>query len=367
MAQKGPYVEPNSRGIYEIRWSENRRSFRRSTGTKDFHEAQKILANFILLKDRDEAVTQRTAAVTVLEILGDPDNPAPNTYWTDHVLEKVVSQETAMLSAKKVLAYFGPMAVRDIMPEHVREFIGMRKAGKIGQRSIESTIERDLCVLRASINHAVRNRRLSANEVPYIEKLQGSPPKDRWLTHEEATKLLDAARMVWDKSKPLGHQEWVVTDQLPRIYKFIAIALGTGSRKTAILELTRSQVDLERRMIHLNPTGRRQTKKRRPAVPISDDLLPIMKQVVADAQGELLLPGGCIKTAFESAVARAGLKDVTPHTLRHTWATWAAQAGVPLTDIAAVLGDTYATVERNYLHHCPEHLRGAVNAVRWAA
>jgi integrase len=53
--------------------------------------------------------------------------------------------------------------------------------------------------------------------------------------------------------------------------------------------------------------------------------------------------------------------QVTPHTLRHTWATLAARAGFSMYQIAGVLGDTVSTVERNYLKHSPDHLRDAVN------
>jgi integrase len=62
-----------------------------------------------------------------------------------------------------------------------------------------------------------------------------------------------------------------------------------------------------------------------------------------------------------SSSRAAVMRKATPHTLRHTWATLAAQAGVPLWEIAGVLGDTLATVMKTYAHHCPDHLRGAVN------
>jgi len=348
---RGPYLDTSPDGYYEIRWTDAGRSRRRSTRTRDFQQAQKVLANFILLGEREALVANDDGPITVGECLA--------AYLQEHVDAKVAGKETANFAVAKLVQYFGPMAPRDILPSHVREFIAQRRKGRIGKPSGDATINRDLTVLTAALNHAVKAKRLTPSDMPTIEKLPPPPAKDRWLTHDEAARLFAAARLTWDWKKA----EWITPAKLPRVYKFIALALGTASRKTALLELRRDQVDLERRMIYLNPPGRRQTKKRRPPVPISDDLLPIMQSIVDEADTALLLGPGSIRTAFESAVKRAGLKGVTPHTLRHTWATWAAQGGVPLTDIAGVLGDTYATVERNYLHHCPEHLRGAVNSV----
>jgi integrase len=59
---------------------------------------------------------------------------------------------------------------------------------------------------------------------------------------------------------------------------------------------------------------------------------------------------------------RAGLKDVTPHTLRHTAATWKAQSRVPLWEAAGFLGMSRETLEKVYGHHDPDHLRAAAEA-----
>jgi len=60
---------------------------------------------------------------------------------------------------------------------------------------------------------------------------------------------------------------------------------------------------------------------------------------------------GSIKKAFRATAARAGFApgEVTPYTLRHTAATWMAQVGVPLWEIAGHLGhqDT-RMVEKHY-------------------
>jgi integrase len=52
---------------------------------------------------------------------------------------------------------------------------------------------------------------------------------------------------------------------------------------------------------------------------------------------------------------------VTPHVLRHTWASLAAMAGKPMQDIAAVMGDTIKTIEAHYLHLSPDHLRDVID------
>ena len=48
---------------------------------------------------------------------------------------------------------------------------------------------------------------------------------------------------------------------------------------------------------------------------------------------------------------------------RHTFATHLVQAGVPLVEVAQLLGGSLETVERNYLHLSPGHLKQAINAL----
>lgn len=56
-------------------------------------------------------------------------------------------------------------------------------------------------------------------------------------------------------------------------------------------------------------------------------------------------------------------EGITAHTMRHTLASWLAQADVQLMKIAAVLGDTVETVQRHYAHLLPKDLDQAINRV----
>jgi integrase len=52
-------------------------------------------------------------------------------------------------------------------------------------------------------------------------------------------------------------------------WRLLVLAVGTASREAALRELTWEQIDFRLGRIRRNPEGRRQTKKRRPTLPIA--------------------------------------------------------------------------------------------------
>src|SRR3546814_15416457 len=110
------------------------------------------------------------------------------------------------------------------------------------------------------------------------------------------------------------------------------LGLYTMARPSAILELTWDRVDFERRLIDLNPAGRKQTAKRRPVVKMNDELFEAMQEsytarpITHDVEhgGK---PVANITTAFQAARDRRGV-DVTPYMIRHSGADWAAEAEI---------------------------------------
>jgi integrase len=71
-----------------------------------------------------------------------------------------------------------------------------------------------------------------------------------------------------------------------------------------------------------------------------------------------------VRKGFAAAVKTAELdKPVTPHTLRHTAATWMMQNAADLWQAAGFLGMTVEMLERRYGHHHPDFQRDAAAAV----
>jgi lipopolysaccharide/colanic/teichoic acid biosynthesis glycosyltransferase len=98
---------------------------------------------------------------------------------------------------------------------------------------------------------------------------------------------------------------------------------------------------------------------------IEDDICWVRRGVVTSHFVEWHgAPVKSVKTGFRHAVELAGLwGKVTPHTLRHTAATWLMQAGVPIWQAAGYLGMSAQMIERTYGHHHPDYMRGAAAAI----
>lgn len=277
---------------------------------------------------------------------------ALDDYISEHIEadDSVVICNTRQRFARVYLnRAIGEMLVRDLDIPTCKAYIRRRRSGDVGTPAKPGTIRYEMGVLLAAINHAARWKRLLKNDIPIIERPSLPEPKTRWMSRDEWAALLKHAD--------------------GRLRDYLLIAYYTAARKDAVLTLTWSQIDLERNRISLNPEGRVQTKKRRPIIPIAPELHSVLKRLLAAREGadeasEFVLGMGSIRSAFERAVISAGLKGVTPHTIRHTRATHLLQDGVSVWAVAGLLGDRVEMVTQVYAHQCPDHLAEAITAPR---
>jgi len=68
-----------------------------------------------------------------------------------------------------------------------------------------------------------------------------------------------------------------------------------------------------------------------------------------------------IRTAFNNSCKRASIKNITFHTLRHTFATRLVLAGVDLATVSKLLGHSSIQMTMRYAHPTPEALKNAVS------
>lgn len=266
-----------------------------------------------------------------------------------HVAEPGFIRATAL----PILAWWESKTLADVKGNACREYVAWRTEAVSLQ-----TARHDLKTLRAAINHYhAEHGPLPA--VPVVSLPEKAPPRDRWLTRDEAARLLKAARR-----RP----------ETRHVARFILIALYTGTRSAAVLGLrwlpatTGGHVDLDRGVLYRRGAGQRETKKRQPPVRLPDRLLGHLRRWQrADArhgithvvhyQGSAC---GKMRRSWATVRAEAGLgQDVTPHVMRHTCCTWLMQAGVEIFEAAGFLGMSAATLEQVYGHHHPDYQRDA--------
>ncbi|MCP4305108.1 MAG: phage integrase family protein, partial [bacterium] len=120
--------------------------------------------------------------------------------------------------------------------------------------------------------------------------------------------------------------------------------------------LTTFQCDLANARINLMPEGAQRTKKRKPIVPMYPEIRPVVERLLSETDTEWLFgQRRSFYRPFVTLLKGTGL-EAHPHMLRHSRATHMLIDGEDIYKVARLLGDTVATIERNYGHTMPEYL-----------
>jgi integrase len=240
---------------------------------------------------------------------------------------------------------------------------GEKRVGEISVKSCKEYVKTkttaaataDLKVLKASVKYW-HGEYGPLEALPLFWTPKANPPRERWLTRSEAARLLWAAR------------------RYQHMRRMILLGLYTGSRPGVILGLRWSQVDLNSGVLtRMKPGAVQRGKKRAPKVKLG-------RRITAHLRRWKRLDGDQALVCYFTSIRHPGIREVddphgswkkivtdaklpgvTRHTLRHTRATWMAQAGVPLWEAAGFLGMTVKTLEAVYAHHSPDFQDRAAN------
>lgn len=314
-----------------IQWFEHGHSQRASTRTPDRAAAESILAAFRLVKG-----DVRPDELTIPQVLG--------WYWDSHA-KNLMRPDSAELSIRYLKPFFGATLAADLTLEMQEAYVADRRDAGAGDESIR----RDLSVLSAAMNRAVKYKRL-AHRPPALT-LTPAPPRERWLTRKEVAALLRQMR-----GKRQAH-----------VLLFTRLALYTGARTGAILDLTWDRVDFDAGLIDYRKPGRPQTKKRRTVAPMTRKVRRMLLHAKKHARGRHVVSwaGERIDRVAKACIAaadRAGVEDFSPHVLRHTFASWAVQRRVPIYMVGKALGQTVASTTERYAKLAPDDVLAAMEA-----
>ncbi len=220
-------------------------------------------------------------------------------------------------------------------------------------------VNRHLAALSHAFTVAVKEWQWS-DDNPVLKVSKPTEPRGRvrFLSDDERERLLAACRI--SKSADL--------------YPAVMLALSTGARQQEILGLRWPQIDLARKVATLHETKNGERR----VLPLAGPGLELLKERsrVQRLDTDLVFPGRArrsrpgeapkppapvdLRTPFETALKRAGIKDFRWHDLRHTTASYLAMNGASLAEIAEVLGHKTLAMVKRYAHLSEAHTASVV-------
>lgn len=155
-----------------------------------------------------------------------------------------------------------------------------------------------------------------------------------------------------------------------RDHAIFELIYAAGLRVGEVTELTTTSLDASRAVLRVVGKGNKTRM-----VPIGRPAIKALERWSA-VRGELAAPGSdrlfvgarggrldprTIRAALHRLTARAGVRDVAPHGLRHSAATHVLDGGADLRTVQELLGHSSLSTTQRYTHVTQEKLRAAFN------
>jgi integrase len=316
-------------------------------------------------------ITRAAAKARALEILSsalaggfDPKRKPPrklrealDAYLDWLGTERPKSVRDRRFHATALVASLGDVALDALAPLHLERFKRERREAKLAA----ATINRHL----ATLKHFARKAREwgwmredVASALRGVRLLREPPGRVRYLSPDEETALFGA---------------------LPAELRAVVIAADlTGMRRSEIVGLRWSHVDLAHRTITLTRTKSNKVRRIR----IRDVLATLLERMPRPDAAAYVFPlptlpaGGkrvlrpeddrrraYVTKAFARAAEEAKIADLHFHDLRHDFATRLRRGGTPIDEIATLLGHSSIHMATRYAHVEDPALRTAIDTM----
>jgi site-specific recombinase XerD len=230
-------------------------------------------------------------------------------------------------------------------------------------------VNRKLVALAAFGNWAAQTGILPANPALNIKSVGTVPQAPKWLDKKQRNALVQTLKDNLQKARMRYPRLWVLR---LRDAVTVILLLNTGLRVSELCALRLNDTLLTDRKATLTVRSGKGGKQR--VVPINKDARQMLEQwfsvcpqVPADSlfvgqRGEKL-QARSVQSAVIRLAELAGLKDVTPHTLRHTFAKSLLDGGVTLEKVAMLLGHESLDTSRLYVTPGERDLEQAVDVL----
>ena len=232
-------------------------------------------------------------------------------------------------------------------PDHLRSY----QAYLLRERKLcPGSVENHVAALRFFFVRTLRRHEFR-EYLPYPKTSRKLP---NILSREEVTGLINAGSSLFERT-------------------LLMVLYGTGMRRAEIARLKIADIDSQRMILHVvNGKGGKDRD-----LPLSPALLETLRAYwgwlkprtylfPSRMHGDIEQPitDKTVWQACTRAARKAGIrKPVSPHLVRHSWATHLLEAGTDLRTIQLLLGHEDLEVTARYLHLSAQHLHQVANPI----
>ena len=298
MADRGLYKRG---GIWYIRFADQEGNLQREST----HTGNKNAAKQLLAIRKAEVLQRKYNPIKRREKRTFQDYSDEFLRWAK-VNTKKKSFERYRTSVRQLLLHFKEKKMDELKRKDIESFKEKRK-----EEVSAASINRDLACLKKLYNNAIADEVVDSNPVAKINFMKEPIRSPHFLSEEQAAKLIRACDNIALKT-------------------FVIIGLNTGMRLNEILSLKWEQINFIDKIITLHNTKNSQED----SIPLTADVLRQLESIPRISEYVVVKEDGTRYVNFmkqwKKLIEKAKIGKVTPHVLRHTWATALVRAGVDL-------------------------------------
>lgn len=232
--------------------------------------------------------------------------------------------------------------VKDITSDHIKEFLKLR-----GDSESTSTVAHNLTVIKNFHKYLIKENIVKEDVSLFISRPKLQKRLPRALTVEEVDLLLDITL-----NSPFDYRNKAMLE----------LMYGAGLRVSELVSLTLNQIDLENGLIRIMGKGRKERE-----IPIGEYGVYYLKlylehrgmliknhrqedALFLNNHGKQITRQGFFKILKQLLLDKGLNSDVSPHTLRHSFATHLLSHGADLRSIQEMLGHSDISTTKIYTH-----------------
>ena len=247
--------------------------------------------------------------------------------------------------------YLTPMG--DVEIEKVDRIAIRKYLSFLHRKNKKSSIARKISTLRSFFKYLVREQVIPSNPAKSVSTPKVEKTLPITLTVDEAFRLMESPKSISEKSSSEGSREKVLRDRA-----ILELLYSSGLRVSELVGLNSNQLDLDLGIVRVMGKGRKER-----IVPVGRKAIEVLKAYFEE-RGMLKgdepifvnslrgrLTARSVGRLIKKYTRHSGIfRKVSPHSLRHTFATHLLDAGADIREIQEMLGHSSLSTTQRYTH-----------------